>query len=121
MQILDRVFDSGYLMPLGGMPLMKNKSYEGVWVRVAGHAQMIRNKSVYRWRCFIGGSLPEINLSHWEVTGEVTPTNMIAGTNPVGEANGLVAWIDFYGNAFIDEHNVLHISARQPTRNAPAG
>lgn len=101
--------------------LMTNKKFEHVWVRVAGHAQMIRSKTVHHWRCFINGEAPEINLRTWDVTGNVTPANMMAGSNPTGEGNGLVAWIDFYGDAHIDENDILHVMVRAPLGKPPAG
>ena len=99
---------------------MPNLRAEGVWVRVAGHVTNIKNSADYRWRCFIHTEPPEINLITWNVSGETSPANMVVGTNPHGEENGLFAWIDFYGDIHIDGNDVLHITVRHPVTEAPA-
>ena len=100
--------------------LMPHTTVPNTWVRVAGNARMIRDREAHHWRCYIKGSQREVNLRTWDVSGEVTPQNMIPGSNPDGDSNGLVAWIDLFGDVHIDGNSALHIVARHPITTAPA-
>ena len=96
------------------MNFMRETKEERVWIRVAGHAKMIRDRAAHHWRCFLRKEMPEISLRSFDVTGEVTPQNFIAGTNPDGDDLGLIAWLDLFGDFCIDEDDVLHVVLRQP-------
>ncbi len=96
------------------------------WVRIAGNAKKVREGSNLGWRCFLGnaeGIKPdeEIPLTHFLCSGNATQDNFIPGINPRGGEKGetVLAWIDLFGDAEIDQNDVLHITLRDPAGTAP--
>ena len=88
--------------------------YRNIWVKVAGHSQRIRQKDKFHWRCYVESEFIEIPLVNWNISGAATPRNVKAGTDPEGNALGLVAWIDFFGDMTIDSSGVAHITLKDP-------
>ncbi|MBI4094575.1 MAG: hypothetical protein HY435_00055 [Candidatus Liptonbacteria bacterium] len=86
---------------------------ERAWIRIAGNAKRIREGDQYGWRCFVDGSLEEIPLIRWDIAGSATQKNFKPGTNPDGNEQGIVAWIDFFGNIAIDK-GTAHIELLNP-------
>ena len=90
---------------------------QNVWIRIAGNASNIRAGKTHGWRCFFRESFEdppskEIPLRHWYLEGEASESNLIATTAHNGNmTGGVVAWIDLYGNAKI-ENDVLKITLR---------
>ncbi len=81
---------------------------EQTWIRIAGNAQNIKANKDYHWRFFINKAGSEIPITSWSVVGSVTIENLIPGSAPEKDSNGLNAWIDVYGKYTIKE-NILII------------
>ncbi len=87
----------------------------GVWIRMAGHAERIKNGEPYVWRFFIDRERPEVPIKHFVIeNGEGSPRNFIPGTNSARDKLGLVAWIDLYGDVFVDDDGIAHVTLRDP-------
>lgn len=77
--------------------MTKNK----VWIRIAGNSIKIKADSPYHWRAFINKKGPAVPIRLWEIYGEADNENMVHGSSSKLDKNGLLAWIDFYGNVTI--------------------
>lgn len=84
---------------------MKKTHYD--WIRVAGNAPNVRAGDVHVWRCFIGNKPNQIDLRNWAIAGTATERNFLPGTHTVGDAHGLIAWIDCYGSYNIRKEVLL--------------
>jgi hypothetical protein len=84
------------------------------WIRVAGNASNIKGGHPHGWQCFFEGSLQQIPLKGWFVSGSANAANFIPGFSAQKDEHGLVAWIDCYGSCIVDEYEVLHISLQNP-------
>ena len=92
----------------------KNKT----WIRLAGNATKVKAGQPHGWRCFFsdtraGHASDEMPLMHWILEGRVTSKNVIPGFDAKGDANRIVAWIDMYGNAKI-ENDILRVALLDP-------
>lgn len=95
--------------------IMEKTIYKDVWIRVAGHSQMIKGRGEHHWRCYLNRRGEEISLVAWKIDGLASHHNMMHGTNPDKDENGLVAWIDFYGDVVI-ENGIAQISLKPVTK-----
>lgn len=90
-------------------------TFECVWIRVAGHAQRIRDSEPCHWRCYVSARHPEIPVRTWRISGIATDTNCLPGTDPHKDNPlGLTAWIDYFGDITIGRDLIAHIRLRQP-------
>ncbi len=88
-------------------------NYQGIWIRVAGHAKRIRKGEEYPWRCYLDRGSEEIPLHAWNVSGVAEAGNFIPGSNSSGDSVGLIAWIDCFGDVSIVD-GVAHIQLQKP-------
>ncbi|PIR86617.1 MAG: hypothetical protein COU11_04740 [Candidatus Harrisonbacteria bacterium CG10_big_fil_rev_8_21_14_0_10_49_15] len=89
---------------------------ENVWIRLAGNARQIKLGATERWRFIINREAPEIQVTNWRVLGITDGDNFIPGTDPEGKEFGFVAWIDMYGDVFIED-GVAHITLKEAPEN----
>lgn len=91
------------------------EKHENVWIRVAGNARMIREGGAFPWRCYLGRREPEIPLREWSLEGRATRENVVQQTSLTHAETslGLAAWIDFYGDAAIEDGK-LRIELKKP-------
>jgi hypothetical protein len=101
-----------YLRPTLKEPDIMNR--KGVWIRIAGNARNIKEEKAMHWRCYINDINEEEPISRWFVDGIVNNTNFIARTNSKRDKNGLIAWIDLYGDIVIDADRNAYITLRLP-------
>lgn len=93
---------------------------EKTWVRFAANGPSIKAGKRFGWRCCLsesrgGEASGEIPLSNWQLTGTVTPQNMMLGTKVEGDPclMGVVGWIDMFGDVTIED-DVLKVDLQQP-------
>lgn len=82
---------------------------EQTWIRIAGNAQNIKANKDYHWRAFINRKGSEVPITSWNVVGPVTAENLIPGSAPEKDENGLTAWIDVCGKYSI-ENSILTVT-----------
>ncbi len=99
---------------------MKTIKRNKTWVRFAANGPKVKDGHEHKWRCCLGNTInemtgEEIPLKDWQLSGLATRSNVILGTNPKGGTcmNGVVAWIDLYGDVVIKD-DVLLITLLDP-------
>ena len=87
------------------------------WIRIAGHAERIRNADRFPWRCYFNREEPEVRIKSFCFKSEASPVNVVPGTNSRKDKLGLVAWLDVFGTFEIID-DVLVISLSEPNKGA---
>lgn len=100
-------------------PIMIKK--KRTWVRIAAHGQNIKEGHRHQWRCSLADAredqgTAEIRLASCAFAGSANARNLFFLANRKGgtRMDGVVGWIELFGDVFIDENDILHVTLRDP-------
>ncbi len=83
-----------------------DKKYSNIWIRLAVNKQGIKEGSGNHWRVYLNKAGDLVPIKTWKTIGNATATNIVPGSDTSFDQNGLLAWIDIYGNVTIIEDNL---------------
>lgn len=91
------------------MRIIKNE-----WLHIAGHPQYIASGHKHHWRAKIASTEEEITFQKMVAEGWLNEVNRRTKTNPLIPEGGLAAWIEYYGDFYLDSNDILHAYPKLP-------
>lgn len=86
-----------------------------VWIRIAGNSKRIKKAlKPPHWRFQVNGSPEQRLLMGWTLYGQATAQNNRQATNPAARGAGMIAWVEYFGDAVVDDNDHVYITLKDP-------